>query len=87
VIKLRDVIAAEEAVETAEAEYRKLNNDPREWAAFESVDRFGKRSLNVLPGQFERLDAARNRITAAEQQLLAVKRAFMAGVVDDRADR
>ncbi len=80
--KVRDLIAAEEAIEEAEREYRRLSTDQTEWSAFESVDRFGKRSLNLMPAHFERLDAARARITAAEQQLRATKRAFFEGVLD-----
>lgn len=84
--KIRDLIAAEEAVEEAEREFRRLNDDPQEWSAFESVDRFGKRSLNILPGHFERREAAQHRITAAQQQLRATKRAYLEGVFVDAAD-
>ncbi len=81
-IKIRDLIAAEEAVEAAETAYRKLNNDVNEWSAFESMDKQGKRTLNVSPVHFERRDAARAGIETAHQQLLAAKRAFFEGVVD-----
>lgn len=81
-IKIRDLIAAEEALEAAEEEFRKLNNDPREWSAFESMDERGKRTLNVMPGHFERREYAIGRVRAAEQELLATKRAFLAGVID-----
>ncbi len=81
-IRVLDIIAAEEAVEAAETAYRRLNDDIDEWSAFESVDKQGKRSLNVSPVHFERRDAALAGITAAEQQLLATKQLFFAGVVD-----
>ncbi len=81
-VKLRDLVSAEEAIEEAEREYRRLSTDQSEWSAFETVAPSGKRSLNILPAQFERLDAARARITAAEQQLRATKRSFFAGVLD-----
>ncbi len=81
-IKIRDLIAAEEAVEAAEVAYRKLNDDMDEWSAYESMDRRGKRTLNVSPVHFERRDAARAGIATAQQQLLAAKRAFLEGVVD-----
>jgi len=83
--KLRDVIAAEELLEAAEADYRRLNDNPSEWSAWESLDKRGKRTLNVLPGHFERRQAAIGRVRAAQQQLLAAKRGFMAGVVDHAA--
>ncbi len=81
-VKLRDLIAAEEAVEAAEAAYRTLNDDVSAWSAFESMDKQGKRTLNVSPLHFERRDAARARIATAHQQLLAAKRGFLEGVVD-----
>ncbi len=80
--KLRDIIAAEEALESAEAEFRTLNDDPRQWSAFESMDKRGKRTLNVSPVHFERREAACAGIATAQQQLLAAKRAFFEGVVD-----
>ena len=82
-IKIRDLIAAEEALEAAEAEYRKIHNDPRVWSAFESMDKRGKRSLNVMPAQFARQEDAANKVKAAHQQLLACKRAFLLGVLPD----
>jgi ferritin-like metal-binding protein YciE len=85
VVKLRDIIAAEEALEAAEEEFRQLNNDPRQWSAFETLDKRGKRVLNVLESQFERRGEAMHRINAARQQLLATKRAFMEGVISDAA--
>jgi hypothetical protein len=39
VIKIRDLIAAEEALEAAEAESRKLSHDASTWSAFESMDK------------------------------------------------
>ncbi len=81
-IKIRDLIAAEEAVEAAEEDFRKLNNDPSQWAAFESMDKRGKRTLNVMPGHFERREHAIGRVQAAQQQLLATKRAFLEGLLD-----
>ncbi len=81
-IKIRDLIVAEEAVEAAETAYRTLNDDVSAWSAFESMDKQGKRTLNVSPLHFERRDAARAGIATAQQQLLAAKRAFLEGVVD-----
>jgi hypothetical protein len=82
-VKIRDLIAAEEALEAAEEEFRQLNNDHRQWSAYESMDRRGKRVLNVLPAQFERRENAMQRINVARQQLLATKRAFLEGVNTD----
>ncbi len=79
-VKIRDLIAAEEALERAEQDFLRLNN-PDEWSAWESVDKRGKRSLNVLPAHFERREAAMGRVEAARQQLLATKRAFLEGVM------
>ncbi len=81
-IRILDIIAAEEAVEAAEGAYGKLNNDVNEWSAFESMDKQGKRTLNVSPLHFERRDAACAGIATAQQRLLAAKRAFFEGVVD-----
>jgi hypothetical protein len=44
---IRDVIAAEEALEAAEAEFRRFNTDFNDWSAYESMDKRGKRTLNV----------------------------------------
>ena len=82
-IKIRDLIAAEEALEAAEAESRKLSHDTTTWSAFESMDKRGKRTLNILPAQFARQEDAANRVKAAQQQLLATKRAFLEGVLPD----
>jgi hypothetical protein len=86
-VKIRDVIAAEEALEQAEREFRELNDNPSQWSAFESMDKRGKRTLNVTAAHFERRDAALNRINAARSQLLEAKRGFLAGVIggDDAA--
>jgi hypothetical protein len=78
VVRLKDIISAELAVEAAEAEYRAYN-DPREWSAYESLDKRGARVLNIQPGHFERRETLLQRVTAAQQQLLAVKRGFMRG--------
>ena len=80
ITKVRDLIAAEEALEQAEREYRSLNDNPAQWSAFESVSQEGRKVLNVLPGHLERRQTALDNIRAAEQNLLAVKRAFFAGV-------
>ncbi len=84
-IRILDLVAAEESIEAAEAAYKKLNDDIDEWSAFESMDKQGKRTLNVSPIHFERRDAARAGIATAQQQLLAAKRAFLEGVVDHAA--
>ena len=80
--KLRDIIASEEALESAEAEYRRINDNPAEWSAYETLDKRGLKVLNVQPGHFERRDAALAGIATAQQQLLATKRAFLTGVID-----
>ncbi len=85
-LKLRDIIAAEEAVEAAEAAYRKLNDDVNQWSAYESMDKRGKRTLNFTEVHFARRDAAQRGIATAEQRLLAAKRAFLEGVVDRAAN-
>ena len=82
-VKIRDLIAAEEALEAAEDEFRTLNNDYRQWSAYESLDKRGKRVLNVMPAQFERQENAQQNIRAARLQLIATKRAFLEGVIDD----
>jgi hypothetical protein len=41
----------------------------------------GKRQINILPWHSERCDALTANIVAARQQLVATKRAFLAGVV------
>ena len=82
-IKIRDLIAAEEALEAAEAESRKLSHDTSTWSAFESMDKRGRRTLNILPAQFARQEDAANKVKAAHQQLLATKRAFLEGVLPD----
>ncbi len=84
-IRILDLIAAEEAVEAAEVAFKKLNDDVDEWSAFESMDKQGRRTLNVSPVHYERRDAARAGIATAQQQLLAAKRAFLEGVVDHAA--
>jgi hypothetical protein len=56
------------------------------WSAYESVDKSEKRSLNVTAAHFERRDAARYWVVVAQQQLLAVKRAFLEGVLDRATD-
>jgi hypothetical protein len=82
-VKIRDLIAAEEALEAAEAEYRRLTTDFDNWSAYESLDKRGKRTLNVMPAQFERQESAQQNIRAARLQLIATKRAFLEGVIDD----
>jgi hypothetical protein len=83
VVKIRDLIAAEEALEAAEDEFRTLNNDYRQWSAYESLDKRGKRVLNVMPAQFERRGDALRHIEVARLQLIAAKRSFLEGVIDD----
>jgi hypothetical protein len=82
-MKIRDLIAAEEALEAAEDDFRTLNNDYRQWSAYESLDKRGKRVLNVMPAQFERRGDAMRRIEIARFQLIAAKRSFLEGVLDD----
>ena len=82
-MKIRDLIAAEEALEAAEDDFRTLNNDYRQWSAYESLDKRGKRVLNVMPAQFERRGDAMRRIEVARLQLIAAKRSFLEGVIDD----
>lgn len=86
-IKIRDLIAAEEAFEAASREFRKLNDNPAEWSAYESLTRDGKKELNILPGHLERLASVRAAAAAAEVQLLALRRAFIGKVECDHADR
>ena len=64
-VKVRDLIAAEETLEAAEAELRRLTTDIDNWSAYESLDKRGKRVLNVMPAQFERQANAQQNITAA----------------------
>lgn len=84
-VKVRELIAAEEALEAAEAEYRRVT-DVDDWSAYESMDKRGKRTLNIMSAQFERQEFARQNITAARLQLIAVKRAFLEGVIVDHAE-
>ena len=76
-VRLRDLIAAEERLDAAEAEYREYNNDPSKWAAFESVDKQGRRSLNVSEHDFERRDSLRGRVDYERRALLSLRRAFV----------
>ncbi len=85
-IRILDLVALEKALEAAEVAFKNLNDDVDEWSAFESMDKQGKRSLNVSALHYERRDAALAGITAAEQQLLATKQLFFAGVVDHAAN-
>lgn len=80
-VKIRDVIAAEEALEAAEAEYRRFNTDIDNWSAYESMDKRGKRTLNVTEAHFQRRDSRLLEIEVARRNLLAVKRAFIEEVL------
>jgi hypothetical protein len=75
-VKIRDLIAAEEALEAAEREARELRQNPALWSAFESMDRQGRRSLNVSAAQFERQDFADAQVRARMQELLALRQQF-----------
>ena len=76
-VKWRDLIAAEERLEAAEAEYRKYNGDPEQWAAFESVDPQGRRSLNVSKFHFEKRDALLAQIEHERRAVLAMRKRFV----------
>ena len=76
-VRLKDLIDAEQRFEAAEAEFRRVNNDPSEWAAFESVDRQGRRSLNVSEHHFERLDTLRAQVEHERRAVLALRRRFI----------
>jgi hypothetical protein len=54
--------------------------------SFESMDKRGKRTLNVMPGHFERRADALARVTVARHQLIAAKQAFLQGVIIDATD-
>jgi hypothetical protein len=75
-VKIRDLIAAEEALESAEQEARSLRQDPDQWSAFEIMDRRGKRSLVVSEAQFQRQDFADAKVREAQQTLLALRQQF-----------
>ncbi len=79
-IKVRDLIAAEEALEAAEAEFRDYNTDSRQWSAFESLDKRGKKHLNIQPGHFEHQDFLVQKIEARRNELRALRAQFLEGV-------
>ena len=77
-VKIRDLIAAEEELEAAEAEFRRYNDDAQQWSAFESLDKHGKRHLNLMPGHFERRDALLQAIRARHIEMRALRAQFLA---------
>jgi hypothetical protein len=79
IVKVRDLIAAEEALEAAERDYQQFNGDPHQWSAFESLDRQGKRHLNIQPGHYERREMLLEKITARQNELRALRAAFVKG--------
>jgi hypothetical protein len=77
-VKIRDLMAAEQRLDEAEAEVRKAQN-PDEWSAHESVDKLGKRTIHLAEGHFEKLDYLRKRVEVAENELRQLQRAFARG--------
>lgn len=75
-IKIKDLIAAEEAYEAAEKESRALRQDPDQWSAFEIMDRQGKRSLVVGEAQFQRQAHLDAQVQARMQELVALRQRF-----------
>lgn len=75
-VKIRDLIAAEEAVEAAEKESHELRHNPNMWSAFESMDKQGRRHLNISAAQFERQDFADAKVCEAHQALMALRQQF-----------
>jgi hypothetical protein len=74
------LIAAEEALDAAESEYRKFNDDPRQWMAYESLDKRGMRHLNIQSGHFEHRDALLQNIEVRRTELRSLRAAFVEGV-------
>ena len=78
VVKIRDLIAAEEALEAAEGEFRKFNDDPSQWMAFESLDKRGRKHLNIHPGHFEHREALMKNVEARHIELRSLRVQFNA---------
>jgi hypothetical protein len=76
IVKVRDLIAAEEALEAAEKESRALRQNPEEWSAFESLDREGRRHLHVSAAQFQRQDFLDVQVQARMRELFALRQQF-----------
>ena len=79
VILMKDLIAAEEAYLAAEREKRSFNNNPDAWSAYESVDREGRKHLNILPAQYGRQAALEAKVVEQRTALVALRQAFMEG--------
>ncbi len=79
-IMLRDLIAAEERLEAAEREYRRYTENPAEWVAtYESVDKAGKRSLNIGQGHLDRHARLLGDVEGERRALLALRQRFIEG--------
>lgn len=79
-ILLKDSIAAEEPFLAAEHEFRSFNNSPDQRSAFETVDRQGRKHLNILPAQYDRQEALEAKVVEQRAALLALRKAYIEGV-------
>jgi hypothetical protein len=77
--RIRDIIAAEEALDEALAEQERQIKDASQWAAFESVDPQGRKQLNMNRVHFDLQELAASKVEAAAQRLTWVKRSFFEG--------
>ncbi len=75
-VKIRDLIAAEEALEKAEQESRGLRQNPDQWSAFESMDRQGRRHLNISEAQFQRQADLDAQVELRRRALIALRQQF-----------
>ncbi|MFF0607766.1 hypothetical protein ACFYUD_03740 [Nocardia tengchongensis] len=78
-IRIKDLLAAEAELDEAEREFEE-SGKPENWSARESLDDMGRRHVLVNPSHFERRERLQQRVQAARQSLIALRRAFIEGV-------
>ncbi|MFI6366039.1 hypothetical protein ACIBG0_25160 [Nocardia sp. NPDC050630] len=78
-IRVSDLIAAEERFDAAEKELRE-HSASEESSTFESIDKQGRKSLNVSGIYFERHEQLLHRVEKAYYDLAAIRRRFVEGV-------
>ncbi len=57
---------------------RSYSSDPRQWSAFESLDKQGKRHLNINPGHFDKLERLQQNVKNRHAELRSLRAAFVA---------
>lgn len=76
---LEDLRKAEARFNSAAAELRSYESDPREWHGHQSVDHDGRKRINLAESHFDHLDALRRKVERARTDLLSVRAAWLAG--------